>query len=85
MESDGEKKNNPTFQSIFLVVAFALIMGTAFAFAIYLLQFQPGDPWHYSDDVKNDTAAKIVKRFLIGAGGGATIGVLHIIRNWRKK
>ncbi len=87
MKSDSKKLPTDS-ESLATVGWLALLFGTVFAFASYLLALIPGDEWMQSSylyNAEHDSLFKFVLRFLLGAMGGAVIGTVHTIRERRDR
>ncbi len=82
------KDVNSRFRQCSRVGWIAFVFGTVLAFASYLLVLFPKDEWmrsSYLYDVEHDSLFKFGTRFLLGAVGGALVGLLHIIRTQRDR
>jgi len=65
----------------------ALIAGIVFALSSYFGVVAPKSEWMrsiYINDVEHDNISAFCKRLMIGAGGGAIIGILLFIRARKK-
>lgn len=85
MKSDSPrlKKVSSLLRLFSPVFWFGLIAGTVFAVASYIFVLFPKNYWmrsSYLFDVEHDTFSAFGRRFLLGAAGGAVIGLLHVIR-----
>ena len=82
------KRTSVSLRDFSPVMWFALIFGTVVAIASYLLVLFPKSTWmrsHYLYDIEHDSVGAFCRRFLLGAAGGAIIGLLHSIRDIRDK
>jgi hypothetical protein len=86
MEFDdpNHKRKAAKWKDISIVFWFALIFGVVFAFGSYIGVIAPKSEWMrqlFMDDVRHDSISAFSRRFMIGAGGGAVIGILSFIRD----
>jgi fatty acid desaturase len=73
-------------QSAQTIVWSAVIWGTVLAVGSYLGAIAPKSEWMrkvFMGDVRADTFQAFARRFVLGAAGGAVIGVLLAIRDLR--
>lgn len=80
------KKIRSHLRPFSVVFWFALIFGAVFAIGSYMLVLFPKNEWMrstYLSDVEHDSPLAFASRFLLGAVGGAVIGLLHGIRDIR--
>ena len=86
---NAESRNPARRLRPFSAVAWcALIMGTMLAFANYVLVLIPNSNWMRSSelyDVEHDSLTAFGRRFLLGAVGGALIGLWHAVRDSRTR
>jgi hypothetical protein len=66
-----------------LVIGPAVVFGLAFAFGDYITQFSTHDHYHQAlaeKGVQHDTMTAFKWRFIIGAGIGAALGAVYVVR-----
>jgi hypothetical protein len=87
-DAPESKKASVSLRDFSPMIWFALIAGTVVAIASYILVFFPKSSWmrsSYLFDIEHDSIGAFCRRFLLGAAGGAIIGLLHAIREIRDK
>jgi len=78
------KKDRSIWGWIVPIVFFALLIGCIFAFYDYIRQYSAR--WSFSrqishEIVQTDSESTVIRRFFLGAGGGAVLGFLTALRS----
>jgi hypothetical protein len=85
--NDPDEPRPPTWlkwtEFVALVIGPSIFLGLAYAFGSYLSQFSTQNNYqqHLAEQrVQHDTMAAFKWRFIIGAGFGAALGAIYVVR-----
>src|SRR5215472_16425765 len=86
-KNDPDEPRPPTWlkwmEFAAIIIGPAIVFGLAFAFGDYIAQFSTHDYYHQhlaEKSVQHDTMTAFKWRFIIGAGVGAALGSIYVVR-----